>query len=338
MSYVEIRGLSKRFGPTRILNRIDCSLERGELVTLLGPSGCGKTTLLRCVAGLETLDEGTILAEGEEITNRPAQKRNIGMVFQSYALFPNLSVFENVAFGLSMARVPREKARRRVEEVLRMVEMDEYRSRRPSELSGGQRQRVALARALAPRPRILLLDEPLSALDARIRRSLREQIRRIQRETGVTTLFVTHDQEEALEISDRIFLMDAGRVVQQGRPEEVYARPASEFVARFMGSCNILGSLPDRILPPRGTEEGIWAIRPESVRIRREGHSLPEGAKGPFRGKIRSGRLLGNVIRYDVDWDGDPLMVDELNRASEGLLPEGTAVELFFEEKALIRL
>ncbi len=338
MSYLEIRGLSKRFGPTRILNRIDCSVERGELVTLLGPSGCGKTTLLRCVAGLERPDEGAIFAEGEDLTDRPPQRRNIGMVFQSYALFPNLNVFDNAAFGLSMARVPREETRRRVEEVLRMVEMEDYRFRRPSELSGGQRQRVALARALAPSPRILLLDEPLSALDARIRRSLREQIRRIQRETGLTTLFVTHDQEEALEISDRIFLMEAGRIVQQGRPEEVYARPASEFVARFMGSCNILGPIPGRALPDGGTEEGIWGIRPESVRIRREGHPAPEGARGPFRGEIRSGRLLGNVIRYDVDWEGRPLTVDELNRASERPLSEGTAVELFFEEEALIRL
>jgi putative spermidine/putrescine transport system ATP-binding protein len=259
------------------------------------------------------------------------------MVFQNYALFPNLRVFDNVAFGLAMARVPREELRQRTQEALRMVELEKLGGRYPSELSGGQRQRVALARALVPNPRILLLDEPLSALDARIRRSLREQIRRIQRETGVTTLFVTHDQEEALEISDRIFLMNGGVIIQQGSPEEIYARPASEFAARFMGHCNILDSDAGKVFPEGQGDGGIWGIRPESVLIRRDGQSLPERARGPFRAKVRSGRLLGNVIRYDLDWGGQSLLADELNRGA-GPLPEGLSVEIFFDEEALLKL
>jgi putative spermidine/putrescine transport system ATP-binding protein len=199
---------------------------------------------------------------------------------------------------------------------------------------------VALARALVPNPRILLLDEPLSALDARIRRSLRGQIRRIQRETGVTTLFVTHDQEEALEVSDRIFLMNGGTIVQQGSPEEIYARPASEFAARFMGHCNILDSDSGagKVFPKeRESDGGIWGIRPESVLIRRNGQPSPEKARGPFTATVRSGLLLGNVIRYDLDWGGRSLLADELNRGI-GLLPEGAAVEVFLEEDALLRL
>jgi len=305
LSYLEIRGLSKRFGPTRILNRIDCSVERGELVTLLGPSGCGKTTLLRCVAGLERPDEGAIFAEGEDLTDRPPQRRNIGMVFQSYALFPNLNVFDNAAFGLSMARVPREETRRRVEEVLRMVEMEDYRFRRPSELSGGQRQRVALARALAPSPRILLLDEPLSALDARIRRSLREQIRRIQRETGLTTLFVTHDQEEALTMSDTIVVMNEGRIQQVGDPKRIYDEPKNAFVAEFIGESNILHGvmLEDELVEMCGekfpcVDSGFARNQPVDVVVRPEDIMVVGEDVGMLTGEVKS--VLFKGVHYEM--------------------------------------
>src|SRR5690606_20051621 len=229
MSFLSIRGLHKSYGQTAIFSDIHCEIGKGEFVTLLGPSGCGKSTLLRCIAGLTEVNGGQILLDGQDLVPLSPQKRGIGMVFQSYALFPNMTVQQNVAFGLRMQKVPTAEASRRPAEVLRLVELNDYAARYPHQLSGGQCQRVALARSLVTRPRLLLLDEPLSALDARIRKHLREQIRSIQQELGLTTLFVTHDQEEALTMSDRIFLMNAGRIVQSGDAESLYTAPVDAF-------------------------------------------------------------------------------------------------------------
>ena len=224
MSFVSVEQLDKSYGATSIFRDIDFAAARGEFVTLLGPSGCGKSTLLRCIAGLTEVDSGRILIDGEDVVPLPPQKRGIAMVFQSYALFPNMTVQQNVAFGLRMQKVPAAELKQRVAEAIELVELGEYAARYPHQLSGGQCQRVALARSLVTRPRLLLLDEPLSALDARIRKHLREQIRRIQQELGLTTVFVTHDQEEALTLSDRIVLMNAGRIVQSGDAETLTPR------------------------------------------------------------------------------------------------------------------
>lgn len=235
LDYISIR---KTFGPTVALESFDLDVKEGELITLLGPSGCGKTTALRITAGFEFADSGALLVGGADITRTPAHRRNMGMVFQSYSLFPNLTVANNVDFGLRTRKQDKVTRHHRVAEMLELVELTPYADRYPHQLSGGQQQRVALARALAVQPQVLLLDEPLSALDAKVRTSLRDEIRRIQTEVGITTLFVTHDQEEALAISDRVCVMSAGRVEQLGTPTEVYRRPSTAFVARFVGTMN----------------------------------------------------------------------------------------------------
>ncbi|MBP1326898.1 putative spermidine/putrescine transport system ATP-binding protein [Leucobacter exalbidus] len=237
-SAIELRQVTKSYGETTVLHGVDLALRPGELVSLLGPSGCGKTTALRCIAGLETVSGGRVLIGGEDVTGVPVHQRDIGMVFQQYSLFPHRTVAHNVAFGLSMRKVPRAERARRVTEMLDLVGLADLAERYPHELSGGQQQRVALARALVTRPRALLLDEPLSALDAKVRVRLRDQIRAIQTELGITTVFVTHDQAEALAISDRVAVMERGQIAQLGTPEELYRRPASPFVADFVGLSN----------------------------------------------------------------------------------------------------
>jgi putative spermidine/putrescine transport system ATP-binding protein len=236
MSYLSIQNLHKCYGATTVFTDINCEINKGEFITLLGPSGCGKSTLLRCIAGLTSVDGGKIRLDGEDLLPLSPQKRGIGMVFQSYALFPNMTVQQNVAFGLRMQKIKGSEAEQRVKEVLALVELTDFANRYPQQLSGGQCQRVALARSLVTRPRLLLLDEPLSALDARIRKHLREQIRSIQRELGLTTIFVTHDQEEALTMSDRIVLMNGGKIVQSGAAEDLYTAPADAFAAGFIGN------------------------------------------------------------------------------------------------------
>ena len=260
--YVVVKGLSKHFGASKVFEDLSFAIEEGEFITLLGPSGCGKSTLLRCLAGLETPDAGSIFVNGEDITHTKPQKRGIGMVFQSYALFPNMTAAENIAFGLKMQGLEKNEILHRVAQAIRTVELTNNEKKYPNQLSGGQRQRVALARALVVKPRILLLDEPLSALDARIRRNLRDEIRSIQREMQLTTIFVTHDQEEAMTMSDRIFLMNKGQFVQMGTPEEVYLSPATEFAARFIGSYNLLTKEQAAAIFDVGSEE-LYAVRPE---------------------------------------------------------------------------
>ncbi|ANF56194.1 ABC transporter ATP-binding protein [Halotalea alkalilenta] len=325
MSFLNVERLHKRYGANPVFSEIDFSASRGELVTLLGPSGCGKSTLLRCLAGLTPIDGGRIMLDGEEISNAAPQRRGIAMVFQSYALFPNMTVRDNVAFGLRMQRTRKDELERRVTEVLALVELDGLEARYPHQLSGGQRQRVALARSLVVRPRLLLLDEPLSALDARIRRHLREQIRRIQRELELTMVFVTHDQEEALSLSDRIVLMREGKIVQNGSAETLYTAPKDAFVAGFIGHYNLLdadvaGRLLDRSFSSR------VAIRPESIQL--------DAGQG-IAGEIVDHSLLGNVIRYRVKARGVELSVDVLNRSASSLLAPGSQVRLAIAEESI---
>ena len=334
--YLRLESLAKRFGETQVFSQIDAEIAKGEFVTLLGPSGCGKSTLLRAIAGLNTLDEGRIMVGGEEITSLPPQQRGVGMVFQHYALFPNMRVTDNVAFGLRMQKVPQEERGRRVDEVLRLVELREHADKFPHQLSGGQCQRVALARALVVEPRILLMDEPLSALDARIRRHLRQQLRDIQKTLGLTTLFVTHDQEEALMMSDRIFLMHDGRILQQGDAEALYTRPRSHQAAGFMGHYNVLTSHQAHALLGIMSRAARVALRPEAIYLQPVSEASPGGEvpthAGPgCRGVIRRRQLLGNIVRYAVECAGIELSVDALNRGSRHLLAEESEVLVFVD-------
>ncbi|MEC7309146.1 ABC transporter ATP-binding protein [Vibrio crassostreae] len=329
MSYVNAKNLTKRFGDNTVFEDIEFSIEKGEFITLLGPSGCGKSTLLRSLAGLNPVDSGEIWVNGEEITHQVPQERGIGMVFQSYALFPNMTVEGNIAFGLKMKKLAADEIKREVAKVIGLVDLTGKEKFYPHQLSGGQRQRVALARALVVKPRILLLDEPLSALDAKIRKHLRQQIRGIQKEMNLTTIFVTHDQEEAMIMSDRIFLMNKGEIVQAGTPEEIYTQPANEFVAGFMGHYNLVQANKAKQLFNIETEWKV-AIRPESIYVKEQGRQYGEHISAPKTGTIRNHQLLGNVIRYQVDVDECELTVDLLNRSSERLLANGSQLELLF--------
>ena len=279
-SPVRLEGVTKSYGATTVLHGVDLALDPGELVCLLGPSGCGKTTALRCIAGLEQVSGGRIMLGDDDVTNVPVSRRDIGMVFQQYSLFPHLSVARNVEFGLRMRRVDRAERTRRVGELLEIVGLDHLAERFPHELSGGQQQRVALARALVTRPRALLLDEPLSALDAKVRVRLREQIRAIQTELGISTVFVTHDQEEALAISDRVAVMESGRIAQLGTPEELYRRPASPFVADFVG-------LSNRVT-------GVLDLHPDGAVVR------VQGAVIPVLGQVGMGAGVGAEVGAGV--------------------------------------
>jgi ABC-type Fe3+/spermidine/putrescine transport system ATPase subunit len=285
---LEIRAVAKRFGSTRVLATISLDIDQGEFLTILGASGSGKTTLLRLVAGLELPDEGEIWMAGERLDSLPPYRRRVNTVFQHYALFPHLSVFENVAYGLRVQKVNRADIPERVKSALAMVKMGGFATRSPSQLSGGQQQRIALARALVNRPRLLLLDEPLSALDANLRRQMQIELKSLQREVGISFLFVTHDQEEAMALSDRIALLRAGELEQISTPREIYNRPVSAYTAQFIGQTNLLrgrveqgwtrcGSLAWRC---RGVADGpaAFSLRPESIRLCRDGRGL--GAAG----------------------------------------------------------
>ncbi|HVX80897.1 MAG: ABC transporter ATP-binding protein [Devosia sp.] len=324
--FLRIDKLLKAFNGNAVVKGVDLSFNRGEFVTLLGPSGCGKTTILRMIAGFERPTSGTILVEGKDITPLQPNQRKIGMVFQAYALFPNMNVEDNVGFGLKIAGMPVAERRARVEEMLKLIGLPGYNKRYPFEMSGGQQQRVALARALAPKPRMLLLDEPLSALDAKIRVSLRQEIRAIQRELGITTIFVTHDQEEALSISDRIVVMSAGNVEQFGTPFEVYNRPATRFVASFVGTLNTLNarvldvsqravSVDGQTIRLPALPPGAAADAPIALTMRPEAVSLgkPNGQDVVFSGRVSEVSFLGSVIRLKVDLGSNSLSLDTFN-------------------------
>ncbi|MDY0661188.1 spermidine/putrescine ABC transporter ATP-binding protein PotA [Pasteurella multocida] len=239
---IELRSITKSYGDKTIIENFNLTINNGEFLTILGPSGCGKTTVLRLLAGLEELDSGNIILDGEDITHVPAEQRHVNTVFQSYALFPHMTIFENVAFGLRMQKVPNEEIKPRVLEALRMVQLEEYAYSKPAQLSGGQQQRIAIARAVVNKPKVLLLDESLSALDYKLRKQMQNELKALQRKLGITFIFVTHDQEEALTMSDRIIVLRKGHIQQDGSPREIYEEPKNLFVAKFIGEINIFNA------------------------------------------------------------------------------------------------
>ncbi|MBF0424499.1 MAG: TOBE-like domain-containing protein [Magnetococcales bacterium] len=312
---IQLHDASKEFGSFRALDRLSLQVPSGELTALLGPSGCGKTTLLRVIAGLEFLDRGSLLLDGRDATRTPVQERQIGFVFQHYALFGHLSVFENIAFGLRIKprsqRLPEPEIRARVLELLAMVQLEHVAQRHPAQLSGGQRQRIAFARALAPRPRLLLLDEPFGALDARVRQDLRQWLRQMHALVPVTTLFVTHDQAEAVDVADRVVVMKQGRVEQSGTMEELLANPVSPFVADFMGGVQLfhgrlengyvrIGEVRVQAEIPRGNREsagvGVICIRSHDWRVQR----LPGGEES-WQTVVRHARPQGAIVRLGLE-------------------------------------
>ncbi|MFK4730453.1 ABC transporter ATP-binding protein [Agromyces mediolanus] len=332
---VAFEGVVKDYGQTRVLHGLDLAIEPGEFVSLLGPSGCGKTTALRVLAGLERANGGTVRIGGADVSAVPTNRRDLGMVFQAYSLFPHLDVTANTAFGLRMRKVAKREAARRVRDALALVGLEGFGDRFPHQLSGGQQQRVALARALVTEPRVLLLDEPLSALDAKVRVALRDEIRRIQLRLGITTVFVTHDQEEALAVSDRIAVMNAGRIDQIGTPEELYLRPATANVAEFVGlssvlPCTVAGGVAEVLgvrLPIVGEQADGPAeafVRPENVRL-----------GGPIDAVVLESTFLGSVRRTVLRTEGGQLLrmqhsvgerVEFGERVSLGIEPAPVAV------------
>ncbi|WP_333672058.1 ABC transporter ATP-binding protein [Elioraea tepidiphila] len=338
-----VRGVVRRFGPVTALAGVDLTVAEGELLTILGPSGSGKTTLLKVVAGFEIPDEGTVRLGSEDVTLAPPRQRDVGMVFQNYALFPHLTVAQNVAFPLEMRRMPRPERDRRVAEALALVELAGYEARLPRQLSGGQQQRVALARAIVFNPRLLLLDEPFGALDRKLRESMQLEVRRLQRRLKLTTLFITHDQEEALILSDRVAVMNAGRIEQVGTPGDVYARPATRFVADFVGESNLLegrasgdaaAEVPGlgRIALARAAgaagDRTTLLLRPEALRVGAEAAALPNRAHG----RIVETVFLGLSVKLRLRLDGGLELLARLPLRPSEPLPaaEGETVPLGF--------
>jgi putative spermidine/putrescine transport system ATP-binding protein len=343
MAFLEIRNIQKSFGATQVVRDFNLDVESGEFVSFLGPSGCGKTTVLRMVAGFEEPSSGNIAIGGRDVTRLKPNQRDIGMVFQAYALFPNMTVAQNIAFGLKVARAPHAEIGERVKAMLALIKLPELSDRYPYQLSGGQQQRVALARALAPRPKLLLLDEPLSALDAKVRVALREEIRAIQKRLGITTIFVTHDQEEALSISDRIAVMYGGKAEQVGTPFEVYNRPATRFVANFVGTLNVLDgtvtdaaggtvkvqtgkvSLKGRLNGARTGDHLSLALRPEALALGRR-----PGYDSSLKGRIAEVHFLGSVIRVRVELGDSVVSLDTFNNPSSPPPVVGDTAEISF--------
>jgi putative spermidine/putrescine transport system ATP-binding protein len=322
MSFVVVSQLGKAFGAMPVFDGIDLTIARGEMCVLVGPSGCGKTTLLRAVAGLTAPDRGRIEIDGIDVTQVPPQRRGVGMVFQHYALFPNLTVEQNLAFGLEHQKRSRPEIKRLVAEMIALVGLEDRAKARPHALSGGQKQRVALARALVTEPKLILFDEPMSALDAEIRKRLRIELKRLQKKLGFTGLFVTHDQEEALVIGDRIAVMREGRFEQIGTPIEIYNAPASRAVARFIGDFNVLEPTEIAALFQQRSDQA-WAIHPEAITLGEPRHG---DLAAPAR--VVAVRLLGSIVRYELEAAGLALKADALNRPDVTPLAEGAATTL----------
>jgi putative spermidine/putrescine transport system ATP-binding protein len=351
MAFLEISDLKKFFGNHTAVHDFAIDIQRGEFVTFLGPSGCGKTTILRMIAGFEPPSGGIIKFDGRDVTWLPTNQRNIGMVFQSYALFPNMTVADNIGFGLKVAKMPADQARARVEEMLTLIKLTPLAGRYPWQLSGGQQQRVALARALANKPQVLLLDEPLSALDAKIRVSLREEIRALQRELGITSIFVTHDQEEALSISDRIVVLNEGRVEQIGAPSEVYNFPRTRFVASFVGTLNLLTGTVVDVVSGRiavgnqqlhtthamagattGQARGL-AIRPEAIVF-----EAPQPGRNSLTATVEEVNFLGAIVRIRARLEDAVVSLDVFNDPNQTLPQRGASVTLGFSRENLLVL
>ncbi|HWT73301.1 MAG TPA: ABC transporter ATP-binding protein [Mobilitalea sp.] len=315
MAYIRFEHINKYFGENHVLKDINLDIEREQLVTLLGPSGCGKSTLLRCLSGLERITSGRIFMDGTDITDIDPRDRNIGMVFQQYSLFPNMNVAENIAFGLRMKKLGKNDIAKKVSEVIGMVELSGKEKAYPANLSGGQQQRVALARAIVTRPKVLLLDEPLSAIDAKLRRSLQQSIKRIQSELGITSIFVTHDQDEAMVMSDRIHLFHNGEIEQSDSPISIYTNPRTKFAAEFIGHYNIITAAQfHKITGGTDTVSENVAIRPEAMEISLTPHEKKENSY-QFQGIIINHLSHGNVLRYNVEVSGISLEVDVLFRS-----------------------
>jgi iron(III) transport system ATP-binding protein len=344
---VEFRAVTKRYGITAAVDAIDFTIAPGTLVTLLGPSGCGKTTTLRMIAGLESVSAGTILIDGADVTRLPASERDVSMVFQSYALFPHMTVAENVAYGLRAAGVPKVRAAEQAADKLALVGLSGFESRLPSELSGGQQQRVAVARAIVLEPKVLLFDEPLSNLDARLRRHVRDEIRALQQSLSLSVVYVTHDQEEALAVSDRIIVMNTARIAQDGTPRELYEQPASRFIANFIGDANLLPvhitardgdmaivSLANTqlILPARGLPTGPadLAVRPRALRLLR--HAADAGELPCI---VRKAAYLGTHMEYEVAVPGLENELFVIDPDVTVPLPPGTDAAIGFVTAAL---
>jgi putative spermidine/putrescine transport system ATP-binding protein len=354
MAFLELQGVRKSFRQHAVVHEVDLAVRRGELVSFLGPSGCGKTTTLRMVAGFETPSAGTIRIDGRDVTGLRPNQRKVGMVFQAYALFPNMTVAQNVAFGMKVAGKPAAETAARVAEMLRLIKLPQLADRYPYQLSGGQQQRVALARALAVRPQVLLLDEPLSALDAKIRVSLREEIRALQRELQITTIYVTHDQEEALSMSDRIVVMNEGRVEQVGPPFEIYNRPKTRFVASFVGTLSIVqGEVLDpaagRIrvagqeILAKGGIPGVApgaactvALRPEAARLETPG--TPAHGRNRLEGTIEEVSFLGSVVRLRLRLQDTAISLDTFNNPGTAPPERGARVAITFAPDDLLVL
>ena len=344
-TFLSIKGASKTFGAAMVVDDFNLDVARGEFVSFLGPSGCGKTTVLRMVAGFEEPTAGRIVIGDKDVTRLKPNQRNVGMVFQAYALFPNLTVAQNVAFGLRVAGAAKAETDKRVAEMLDLIKLPvaQYGGRYPYQLSGGQQQRVALARALAPKPKLLLLDEPLSALDAKVRVSLREEIRMIQKELGITTIFVTHDQEEALSISDRIAVMYGGKAEQVGTPFEIYNHPATKFVANFVGTLNVLEgivsdaavgtvrvnaeevTLKGKLNGSRAGDALSLALRPEAIAL-----GPRPGNDARLTGEIADVHFLGSVIRVRVGVGNSTVSLDTFNNPSTPPPSVGEKAEISF--------
>ena len=323
MAYLQLDHVSKRFSGAKVVHDFSLAIEKGTLVSLLGPSGCGKTTTLRMIAGFEQLDEGSIRLDGSDITTVPPNRRDIGMVFQAYALFPNKNVRDNITFGLRMKKVAKSLIRKKVDTVLEMVRLQDTADRYPHQLSGGQQQRIALARALAVEPRVLLLDEPLSALDAEVRVVLRGEIRRIQSELRITTVYVTHDQEEALSISDKVAVMNKGIIEQVGPPEAIYRLPQTRFVATFIGTANQFMGVASgkdtvvcRIITLRAQgaqsfsngQDVVVLVRPENIQVQAE--QPPTNDSNVVAGVVQTITFHGAVTRLGVDVSGQRVVAD----------------------------
>lgn len=336
---VRFDGVVKRYGSVTALKRLDLNIEAGQLVTLLGPSGCGKTTTLRLVAGLEMADEGKIFIGDEDVTHLSATYRKVSMVFQSYALFPHMSVLQNVAYGLTVKSVPRAEARQKAEHGLELVGLSGFGDRLPSELSGGQQQRVAVARAIVLEPEVLLLDEPLSNLDAKLRRRVREEIRQIQQRLGLTAVYVTHDQEEAMAVSDRIIVMKSAEVAQEGKPRDLYEAPKSEFIADFIGDANLVDCEIDKVSDAVATvrmdgktyqvlSQGLtkgpakMVLRPHHLRLKKPDET-------GIKGEISYAAYLGKEMQYSVESPVGTLFV--ISAVVEQAFAKGDSVSVQFD-------